>query len=106
MPIDYHQIRMTHTSEAAARVQATGLMTAKFIEMATGNKEPLFESINKLMNDEVELLGGTLLTILNLFVMFVSDNGQNMEAFQDMCNFLVDSLMDDSPQVRRIANGR
>jgi len=101
---DYRRIRMTQTSEHEARVQATGLITAKFIEMANGNTEPIYESINKLMNEDPELLGGVALTLLNLLVAFVSANGENMTTFQEFCDFLIKSLADDTPSVQRLVN--
>lgn len=106
MPVgwSYDSIRMTNTSQHQARVSATGLILGKFIEMYEGNAEPMKESINALMAGDADLIGGVTLTLLNLFVMFVSDNGNNPKAFQDMCDFLVGSLADDTPQVQRLVN--
>lgn len=97
-------IKATNASEHQARVSATGMIIAKFIEMYEGNQEPIKESINQLMAGDADLIGGTLLTILNLFVMFVSDNGNNPKQFQDICDFLIGSLADDTPQVSRLMN--
>lgn len=98
----YYDIPMTHTSQQAARIDVTGLMVGKFIEMANGNTEPIFESINALMAGEPERMGGCLLTLLNLLVAFISDNGNNMDQFQKFNDFLIKSLTEEDGPVRRI----
>jgi hypothetical protein len=100
----YKDIRMTAVSQHQARVSATGIIVAKFIEMAEGNPEPMYESINQLMRGDADLIGGCLLTIVNLFCMFVSDNGQNMGQFKEMCDYLIKTLADDTKEVQRLTN--
>lgn len=100
----YNGIRMTQVSQHQARVTVTGLVTAKYIEMYTDNNEPLLESIRKLMDGDADLIAESLLTLLNLFVMFVSENGQNEAMIKDMCDFLIKSLADDTPQITRMMN--
>lgn len=99
-----HSIKMTDVSQHQARVSATGLIIAKYVEMYEGNKEPIFESINSLMEGDADLIGGVVLTLLNLFVMFLSDNGNNAEQFKEVCDYLINSLADDTPQISRMLN--
>lgn len=101
---NYGQIRMTDTSQHQARIAATGLITAKLIELSIGDKEPMVESMNQILSGDADLIGATTLTLLNLFVSFVTDNNKNMGALKDIVDFLIGSLADDTPQVQRILN--
>jgi hypothetical protein len=98
----YGDISTSMTSEHQARVSATGLLVGKFIELSSGNKEPIIESINQLMRGDADLIGGVTLTLVNMLAMYFSDNGQNLIPFKDLCDFLVKILADDTPTVQRI----
>jgi hypothetical protein len=93
----------TQVSQQQARRDMTALMTAKFIELATGNSDPLFETVQMLINSDADRMAGCMLTCVNLLVAFVSDNGENMNQFKDFNDFLIKSLASDDPIVARIA---
>lgn len=97
----YGGLSTAQTSQQTARMDMTAYMCAKFVEMATGNTEPLFESIQMLMKDP-ERMAGCLVTMGNLLAAYVSNNGNNLMRLKAFNDHLLSQIKDDSAVVGRL----
>lgn len=97
----YAGLSTSDTSQQAARIDMAGLVAAKFIELSTGNQEPLFESVQTLFADPERMIGCTL-TLLNLLVAYVSNNGKDLMRLKEFTDYCIKSIRKDSATIDAI----
>lgn len=94
-------LSQTEISQRQARMDMVALMTARFIEYANGNREPLFEHIQELIKDP-ERMAGALITVVNLLAAYVSTNGQDMMRFKAFNDYLIRTIREENTTVDKL----
>lgn len=78
-------------SQRQARMDTTALLLAKFVEMTTGDRTLIENSMEDLFKDP-QRMGSVVLTLMNLCAQYASGSGTNMNGYKNLCDFLTGQI--------------
>lgn len=80
--------RPSGMTEGHVLTHSIAVLMAKMIEDATGNREPLENSMSVILNDP-ELAGGVILALVNLIDQYATGSGTKPDGMRQLCDFLI-----------------
>ena len=79
-------------SQREARMDTTALLIAKLVELSTGERDLIENSMRSLIEGGPEKMGGVVLTLLNLCAQYATQSGTNIKGMKDLCDFLTGQI--------------
>lgn len=84
-------MRASGIVERQARMDSTALLTAKLVELNTGERLLIERSMIALMDDP-QRMGGVVIAFLNLIAQYATASGRRPQGLQEVVDFLLTQL--------------